>query len=294
MKTTMKKIMRRATAVFLAAVVMSVTPLSDLRPTAVESSEKNAVKAAETNDGKYISDIKLAMGETAKIAVGEVNELEKHGYKVLMKNWDPSTKDGKVCANLNEGAGTKSYLKEGPNDKYVYLCYKTTDNPDEAITDMAVMNMNGGYSIADYNALVEDYLESKIYPFVEDFVFALKEYRENHKDKNKGPGYIRSEYIRLMLNKLIDDDTGGKMGDLLLNETKYEIGDDRYNRLSDAEKKKHADIVTILTQANGQATLSIESLVTKATDASGSTWIERLDNTTEEDLFEAYEKDKFF
>ena len=291
MKNTMKKIMRRSTAVLLAAVVMSVTPLSDLRPTAVESSEKNAVKAAETNDGKYISDIKLAMGEPAKIAVGEVNELEKHGYDVLMKNWDPSTKDGKVCANLNEGAGTMSYLKEGPNDKYVYLCYKTTDNPDEAITDMAVMNMNGGYSIEDYNALYKEYMNKKIIPFVESFVETLKEYRLNLKKSKSSPGFIRADYIRQMLNKLIDDDTGKPLGDLLRNQTKFEMGDKAYNKLSEENKKTHADIVTILAQANGQATLTLETLLTKAADASDDTWIDRLGDTTYEELSAAFDKE---
>ena len=44
--------------------------------------------------------------------------------------------------------------------------------------------------------------------------------------------------MRAALNKLIDDDTGKGLGDLLLNETKYEMGLKAYNKLSDAQKEK--------------------------------------------------------
>ncbi|MBO6108844.1 MAG: hypothetical protein J6P16_05515, partial [Eubacterium sp.] len=56
------------------------------------------------------------------------------------------------------------------------------------------------------------------------------------------------------------------------------------NALSDEEKKEHADILTILMQANGQATLAMEKLITRATDASDDTWVERFTGTTLDDL----------
>ncbi|MCR4604547.1 MAG: hypothetical protein K5639_00940 [Eubacterium sp.] len=292
MRDNMRIIMKKGVAVFLAAVVMSITPLSDIRPISVnlnESNDKNIAKAAETGDGKYISDIKLAMGETSKSATAEALEYEKKGYKTLMKSWDPSSKDSNVCADLNAGAGTKSILKEGPNDKCVYLCYKTTDDPSEAITDMAVMNMNGGWSLEDYNALMEKYMNSQIKPFMNNFISTLKEYRKNLKKSSNSPGHIRAEYVKKMLNKFKDDDTGMTMGDLLEKETKYEMGDRNYEALYDDEKKNHADILTILTQGNGQAVLAIESLITKASDASGESWVDRLGNTTLDDLYDQYD-----
>ncbi len=61
-------------------------------------------------------------------------------------------------------------------------------------------------------------------------------------------------------------------------------GDEAYNALSDAEKAKHADIVTIVAQANGMATLTIENLLVRASDTEETTWIERLSETTYDDL----------
>ena len=273
----MRRIMRRAIAVFLIAVVTSVTPLSDAKPT---------IEAAENKDGKYISDIKLAMGTTSGEAAEEAAVFKKQGYNTLMKNTDPNTDDGKLCADLNEGTDT-SILKEGPTSRCVYFCYKTTDDPSKAITDLAVMNMDGGYSIEDYCSLYTQYMDKKIKPFVENFVATLNEYRANLNDKSL-PGHTRAVYIQKMLNKLIDDDTGMPMGDLLTNKTKFEMRETEYNKLSETDKKKHADIVTILSQANGQATLTLETLLTRASDASTDTWIDRLGDTTYEKLSESF------
>lgn len=90
-----------------------------------------------------------------------------------------------------------------------------------------------------------------------------------------------------MLNQFTDDDTGKSLGDLLLNETKFEMGDEAYNALSDEEKKEHADIVTIIAQANGQATLMIENLITRGSDTNDDTWVDRFSSTTMDDLIEA-------
>lgn len=170
--------------------------------------------------------------------------------------------------------------------KAVYLGYKTTKNREDAITDLAVMNMKGGYKTKNYDSLMKDYLNCHIIPFVENFASAIKEYRENYTSDNKA-NQKRAQAVHDMLNKLTDDDTGKKLGDLLLNETKYEMGDDAYNALSDAEKKNHADIVTIIAQANGQATLMLENLLTRASDTNDDTWLDRFSATTYDDLIDA-------
>ncbi len=225
------------------------------------------VMAAST---KYISEVKVGMDKTEQ---GAVKELLDEGFTIL-------SKDGKY-ADLNYEAGSNDALSRG--QKKVYLGYKTTTNPSEAITDLAVMNMRGGYSIRDYEQLMETRLKSEILPFVDRFIATLQEYRDNLNspyEKNKA----RAQYMKSMLNKLFDDDTLGLMGDLLVNETKYELGDTAYNALSEEEKKEHADIVTIVTQANGKIMLSMETLLTKATDTAENSWIDRLENNTLEDL----------
>ena len=168
----------------------------------------------------------------------------------------------------------------------VYLGFKRTSNRKEAVSDLAVMNMKGGYRTKDYQALMEKYMSEQILPFVEGFVSTLEEYRTNYTSPITA-NRERAEYIHGLLNKMIDDDCGGApLGDLFLNQTKYEMGDTAYNALSDAEKNQHADIVTIIAQANGKATLLLENLLTRAADANEDTWIDRFAAVTYDDMID--------
>ena len=100
---------------------------------------------------------------------------------------------------------------------------KTTSNIRDTITDLAVMNMEGGYSVDDYDMLMNRYMGAQISPFIDKFIVAINEYRGNiasEDDVNRA----RAEYIRAALNKFTDDDCGGAgLGDLLLNENVYEM-----------------------------------------------------------------------
>lgn len=267
--------LKRIIALAMTFVILTITPLCDAAPKSVEAGSPTVARAAEDESGgKYIKDVLVGMGDTEEEAK---KELEEKGYTILKDD------DGNY-ADLNKGAGSKSSLKTGENDKIVYLGYKTTSDATDAVTDMAVMNMDGGYSIEDYNALLDQQMDTNIKPFMNSFVSTLKEYRENYKKLAKSDGHIRADYIRKMLNKFTDDDTGKPMGDLLLNKTLFEMSDSEIKSLSDAEKKEHADILTILMQANGRATLAIEMLLTRATDPGDDTWIDRMSETSLEDL----------
>ena len=238
--------------------------------------------AADSNEQKYISEVKIGMGETSEQAS---KELLAEGYTILKD-------DSGNYADLNKDAGSKSILKEGPNQKIVYLGYKTTSDANDAITDLAVMNMRGGYSFEDYEKLVNDHMDTQIKPFVDRFIATLKEYRENLKKPQDSANYKRANYYKTLLNKLTDDDTGGKpLGDLLVNQTKYEMGNEAYNALSDEEKKNHCNILTLLMQGNGQAIIMMETLLTKSADSSDSTWLDRFKATGLEKLTEAEKKE---
>ena len=228
---------------------------------------------ALANTPDYISEIKIGMGKKSADALAGLE-----GYTVL--------KDGNNPIDLNKDAGVeqRGLANTGAKgNKTVYLGYKTTKNRKEAITDLALMNMNGGYSVKDYEYLMEQQMNSQIIPFADKFIAAIEEYRLNYDSKSRKNSQ-RAKYLHDVMNKLIDDDTGMPLGDLLLNKTKYELGDDAYNKLSDDEKKKHADIVTILAQANGNATLLMENLITRAADTNDNSWLERFSKTTYTDL----------
>ena len=245
-------------AIAVMAVALGVSIPSHYAP---------AMAAGET---RYISEVRVGIGKTEDEAK---SELLAGGYTIL-------SKDGKY-ADLNYKAGSDAASARG--QKIVYLGYKTTTDAKEAITDLAVMNMRGGYSVKDYEELMENKLKVQIIPFVERFIVTLQEYRDNL-DSPYASNKARAQYMKSMLNNLTDDDTGGLMGDLLANETKYELGDAAYAALSEEEKKQHADILTILMQANGKATLSMETFLTKATDTAETSWIDRLEDNSLDNL----------
>ena len=204
--------------------------------------------AATGSKGKYIKEVVISYGKTADEAK---QWLTDNGYEVL-------------DYNLNEGADDTFSTARA-----VYLGYTTTNDADEAITDMKLMNMKGGYSVQDYQMLLDEQ-KNTIKAFFADFKVAVKEYRENY-----NAGQARAIAAHDMLNMLYDDDTQQNMGDLLLNKVKEEYTDEEYNALSDAEKAKVGDMTTILMQANADAVLTIEQTIATATDDSDTLWIER-------------------
>ncbi|MBQ3461843.1 MAG: hypothetical protein IJH36_01815, partial [Clostridia bacterium] len=265
----MKKLLTALTSALLCMTMLVLGPTQ-------------VVASAAENEQKYISEIKIGMGETSDQAS---KELLADGYTILKD-------DSGNYADLNKDAGSKSSLKEGPRQKIVYLGYKTTADANDAITDLAVMNMNGGYSFEDYEKLVNEHMDTRIKPFVDRFIATLTEYRENLKKPQDSANYKRANYYKTLLNKLTDDDTGGRpLGDLLVNQTKYEMGDGAYNALSNEEKKNHCDILTLLMQGNGQAVMLMETLLTKAADSTNSTWIDRFQATGIEKLTETVKKE---
>jgi len=240
----------------------------------------------------YISEV--------KVFEGSYSEAESEGYTMLKDD------SGKVV-DINKDSGSTSIGAKG--NKAVYLGYKTTKIKSEAITDLALMNMKGGYSVQEYEALMETQMNSQIIPFVERFIVALNEFRENLKSKNSD-NRQRAEYMQIILNKLIDDDTGKGLGDLLVNDTIYEMAKKQYEALSDKEKEKtniyelntkvkdglaeaekneHADILTILAQSNGRATHLMETLVLRAADTNDETWLDRFSEITADDLADILE-----
>ena len=255
---------KRSICAFIAVAMSAVTIM--LTPTQVMAA------AQEVSPTEYISEVRIGVGKNIFDAS---RSLE--GYTIL--------KNGSNPVDLNENAGGGFGSK---GEKVVLLGYKTTTDRNDAITDLALMNMKGGYSVPDYEILMEKQMKEQIIPFVNNFQAAIDEYRENYYsdiETNKQ----RAKYIRDILNKFIDDDTGKGLGSLLLNKTKFEMGDEEYNKLSDKEKKKHADILTIIAQSNGQATIIMENLITRAADTEETTWIDRFTETTYDKMLESAE-----
>ena len=226
--------------------------------------------SAESSKGKYVQDVFIAYGEKKEDA-----------EKWLKDNgWEP------VC-DLNDGKTSDVFT-----DAVAVMGIQRTDDPNEAVTDMATMNMLGGYSFDDYEGLVKQ-KKADIDEFINTFVPALNEYRDNYNGKGSEGGKKRAQMAHDILNKFYDgdpngdyavNDTGKPLGDLLLNKTKTEIGDEAYKVLPDAEKKNTADLQQIILESSGPAVLAIEQTLALATDTAEDTWLDRLDGLTGDDL----------
>ncbi|MBR0509865.1 MAG: hypothetical protein IJJ85_07075, partial [Clostridia bacterium] len=233
-----------------------------------------ALAAGNDGNGKYLKEVYIAYGETKAEAESWLRD----------NGWEP-------FEDLNEG---KTSNAPGFANAVAVLGIKRTDDPSEAITDMAAMNMNGGYSFDDYEGLVSQ-KKTDITEFINTFVPALNEYRDNYNGKGSEGGKKRAQMAHDILNKFYDgdpngeyavNDTGKPLGDLLLNKTKTEIGDDAYNALSAEQKLNTADLQQIILESSGPAVLIIEQALALATDTAETSWLDRLNGLSGEGLVE--------
>ena len=89
--------------------------------------------ASSSIQEEYISDIRLIYADTYEEAKLVLTESKLEGYKILNNN-------------LNANSGKKG----------VWLAYKTTTNVDDAITDISIMQMGGGYRVGNYQEMINN------------------------------------------------------------------------------------------------------------------------------------------
>ena len=237
-----------------------------------------SVKAAAEDTGKYISEVYIAYGSTED----EANSwLTSHG-------WEP------VEGNFNAGKGDSVAAVMG---------VRRTNDPNDAVTDMAVMNMGTdgymGYSFDDYQALLQE-RKADIDEFLDSFTPVLEEYRGNYNGRGSESGRERAKLAHDLLNMFYDgevdgqyavNDTGTPLGDLLLNETKRELTENAYNAMPKNKRLKYADLQQIVLESSGPALLAVEQALTLAADVSEDTWLDRLGDMSSlspKDLAEIY------
>ena len=177
----------------------------------------------------YIKEIRISTASTADAAK---KYLTDNGYKV-------------VDADLNQKTGKD----------YVYIGYKTTTDPDEAITDIALMQMDGGYSFTEYKALLEERMR-EINGMLDSLAACLAEARAN-----LAAGMKNAQGAKEILNFFKEDDSGKLLGDYLL-----------------AQEPSREDLVKFFLQSNGNiATIVYNMLAFACTDNGEDTsWLAKL------------------
>ena len=194
---------------------------------------------------EYISDLRLIYATSYSNAKGAVIDSGLTGYKVL-------------STNLNNETG-----KIG-----VYLAYKTTTDIEDAITDIAVMQMNGGYNEANYQAMIQksynDYLA------VGDIYLIAIEYFNAAYDA----GNYLAEIAHRQLNfyNVVTEE-----GCEIPSFEGEHIGDIFYDGI-DA-----ADLATMFLEGNSYALQNIRSLIAMGVsyNESGKTYLEIASNEAE-------------
>ena len=105
-------------------------------------------------------------------------------------------------------------LNQGSKGDAVYLGYTTTTNPKEAITDIAVMQMEGGYSFAEYETLLEEQREDI------DLMIGILEVTLNEARENLANGYKNAQDAKKVLNFFVEEDSGTPLGDFIMDNTR--------------------------------------------------------------------------
>ncbi len=186
----------------------------------------------------YLSDLKMAEAATADEAKKMLTDV---GYEILDKNLNPG------------------------GDKAVYLGYKKSTNVDDAITDVKVMNMKGGFNISDYETIFEDALD-EYNSDINNLRIAANEFAANYKAGKREAlnAYRQLNYYYVELKEGVKT----YMGDYMLN--------------FPAENKDFADI---LLKGNPNILDNIRILLSMGV-ADGGDLIERITTATKnEDVY---------
>ena len=254
-------IKRALTFVLAGALVVCLAQV------AVPPAGVHAEESEDAGSGKYVSDVYIAYGKTEAAAA-----------KWLTDNgWEP------VKGDFN--AGKASFFDDNKiQDQNVaaVMGIKRTDDKDDAITDMAVMNMTGGYSLPDYEKLVKE-KKGEINEFINSFMAVIEEFRANYNGAGSEFGKERADIAYEVLNKFYDgdpedptavNDTGEKMGVLLREKTLQE------------GNENGADLEQILLEGSGSALIAMETFLALGADPSEDTWLERASGLTGDELAE--------
>ncbi len=223
------------------------------------------VCAEETEGGKYVRDVFIAYGKT-----------EDEATKWLTDNgWEP------VKGDFN--AGKASFFDDNKlKDQNVaaVMGIKRTNDKDDAVTDMAVMNMKGGYSLPDYEQLLKD-KKAQIDEMINGFMPVINEFRANRGGEGSSFGQKRADLAYDLLNRFYDgnpedpvavNDTGMKLGDFFLAATRQE-GDEN-----------GGDLQQLILESSGPAMLAVESALVMACDTGEETWLDRASGLTGDEL----------
>ena len=198
------------------------------------------VFAADGEDEEYISDLRIIYAEDFEEASDILENSDLEGYKLL-------------AANLNENTG-----KIG-----VFLVYKPTTDIEDAITDISVMQMNGGYQEGNYQAMIKqsynEYLE-----FGENYLVAIDYFNKAY---DAGNYLAKIAHRQLNFYNVVTEEI-----DEIPSFEGERIGDIFYNGID------VGDLATMFMEGNSYALANIRSLLAMGVsyNEDGKTYLEKV------------------
>lgn len=255
MNKWLKKFLINTTSVAVAVIMLASCSLKDYAvkarstmPTAVQITTDETVlnqsvdstvlyatkKTAVTSktEKQYVKDVKFIRGENLAEA-----------KKALPKDYTL------IETDLNQGAAYITAVDD------VYMAYSTTPNPDEAVTDIKMMNMKGGFVVADYDSQIDN-VSANIRAMAQEFKQAVNTFVENYK---KGTSGAKAAYVTLSAFT-VDEQDNKTLADYFIYS---DVPDGFYLKLL---LNAHTDILS-----------SILSALTMAVQGEkGNTWLDRL------------------
>ena len=176
-----------------------------------ELNEKSDPKNPLAGTVLYVSDLMIANGDTAEETK---KALHDKGYMV----YDCDLNEGTQAPKHNDStyAAFLSLTERQVPKKYTYLGYKITTDRTKAITDLKLMDQEGGYEALDYLDFAEKHM-----PGLTDMVTGMRaaciDLRERL-EKGSYSAKVAKEYLDLFcVPETSNGKTGPNLGDYLLD-----------------------------------------------------------------------------
>ncbi len=228
------------------------------------TAEASAARRGKSSPA-YISDVFIAYGEDEEAAASWLRD----------KGWEP------VPGDFNAGKASAF-----DNNVAAVMGIRRTALAENAVTDMAVMNMKGDYGLPDYDRLISD-KKTEIDEYIRVFMPVIREYRANLSGEGSELGKKRADEAYRLLNLFYDgdpddayavNDTGMHLGDLFLTETRQE------------GNANGGDLQQIILESSVPAMTAVKMMLAYAADPEENTWLDRLSELTLETLAEHIEE----
>ena len=197
-------------------------------------STMTAISAASEIEEEYLSDMRLVYADTYEEAKLVLTDSKLEGYKILNNN-------------LNANSGKKG----------VWLAYKTTTDVNDAITDVAVIQMGGGYRVGNYQEMIKNSRE-EYEAMGQTYLDAIDYFAEAY---DAGNFLAEAAYRQLNFYAGLDKYKETKLGDLFI----------------DGVLKK-TDLATLFFEGNVKVTNNIRSLLAMGVsyNADGKHYLEKV------------------